>query len=387
MGDPDLVIDCEDLTRSFPSGLALDALTLDVKRGEVLALLGPNGAGKTTTMRLLNGVLRADSGRATVLGLDPWTQGEALRRRTGVLTENAGLMSPYPPGLELPELKTRKSCLDMWPAVYAADDAKPIGKWSIVTRTDGRKQWAYDGFALYTSNLDRQIGDVIGGSSVNPRGPDNTLAGDAEGIRVISTEALPIDNRLSIKQTEWTYGLMMHMSGALGVNCTFCHNTHSFQAWDGPPQRVTGTAVFLSAEKGSTPFALLHNLKHNKVLHEQNLFVTVQHHEVPWIGFDKRCQIEPLGHDCWQVTLHFGFKNEPDVPEALKLLEGRGVNLDEMETSYFLSRDTVIPTFGGGMAMWREKLFASMHRNAAAAADFLNLPANRIVELGAKVQI
>jgi KUP system potassium uptake protein len=154
-----------------------------------------------------------------------------------------------------------------------------------------------------------------------------------------------------------------------------------------PPLRVPGTAVFLSSEAGSTPFALLHNLKHNKVLHEQNLFVTVQHHEVPWIGFDKRCEISGLGHDCWQVTLHFGFKNDPDVPEALKLLQGRGVQLDDMETSYFLSRDTVIPTFGNGMALWREKLFASMHRNAAAAADFLNLPTNRIVELGTKVEI
>jgi KUP system potassium uptake protein len=154
-----------------------------------------------------------------------------------------------------------------------------------------------------------------------------------------------------------------------------------------PPVRVSGTAVFLSAEKGSTPFALLHNLKHNKVLHEQNLFVTVRHHEVPWIGFDRRCELEPLGHDCWQVTLHFGFKNDPDVPEALKLLAGRGIALDDMETSYFLSRDTVIPTFGGGMALWRERLFASMHRNAAAAADFLNLPTNRIVELGTKVEI
>ena len=154
-----------------------------------------------------------------------------------------------------------------------------------------------------------------------------------------------------------------------------------------PPLRVPGTAVFLSAEKGSTPFALLHNLKHNKVLHEQNLFVSVIHHEVPWIGFDRRCEIEALGHDCWQVSLNFGFKNEPDVPEALKLLQGRGVQLDDMETSYFLSRDTVIPTFGGGMAMWREKLFASMHRNAAAAADFLHLPTNRIVELGTKVEI
>ncbi len=153
-----------------------------------------------------------------------------------------------------------------------------------------------------------------------------------------------------------------------------------------PPLRVPGTAVFLSAESGSTPFALLHNLKHNKVLHEQNLFVTVKLHEVPWIGFNRRCQLESLGHDCWQVTLNFGFKNDPDVPEALQLLQGR-VQLDDMETSYFLSRDTVIPTFGGGMAMWREKLFASMHRNAAAAADFLNLPTNRVVELGTKIEI
>jgi KUP system potassium uptake protein len=154
-----------------------------------------------------------------------------------------------------------------------------------------------------------------------------------------------------------------------------------------PPVRVPGTAVFLTAEQGATPFALLHNLKHNKVLHQYNLFVTVKHHEVPWVGFEKRCQLEALGHDCWQATLHFGFKNDPDVPEALKLLEGRGVVLDDMDTSYFLSRDTVVPTFGGEMSMWREKLFAGMHRNAAGAADFLNLPTNRIVELGSKIEI
>jgi KUP system potassium uptake protein len=154
-----------------------------------------------------------------------------------------------------------------------------------------------------------------------------------------------------------------------------------------PPTRVEGTAVFLSAEAGAAPNALMHNLKHNKVLHEHNLFVTVRQHEVPWVGFEERVQMEPLGHDCWAVTLNFGFKNDPDVPEALKLLEGRGVPLEDMATSYFLSRDIVIPTLGEGMPMWREKLFASMHRNAAAAADFLNLPTNRIVELGAKVEI
>ncbi|MBL8316964.1 MAG: potassium transporter Kup [Burkholderiaceae bacterium] len=154
-----------------------------------------------------------------------------------------------------------------------------------------------------------------------------------------------------------------------------------------PPTRVAGTAVFLVAEPGLTPNAMMHNLKHNKVLHEHNLFVHVRHHEVPWVGFDKRLELEPLGHDCWQVTLNFGFKNDPDVPEALKLLEGRGIPLPEMDTSYFLSRDIVMPSLGKGMSIWREKLFAGMHRNAAAAADFLNLPSNRIVELGAKVEI
>jgi KUP system potassium uptake protein len=154
-----------------------------------------------------------------------------------------------------------------------------------------------------------------------------------------------------------------------------------------PPQRVPGTAVFLSAEEGLTPNALMHNLKHNKVLHEYNLFVSVKHHEVPWIGFDDRVRMTPLGHDCWQVTLDYGFKNDPDVPAALKQLAGRGVPLGELETSYFLSRDTVLPARGGGMALWREKLFAGMHRNAGAAADFLSLPVNRVVELGTKVQI
>ncbi len=154
-----------------------------------------------------------------------------------------------------------------------------------------------------------------------------------------------------------------------------------------PPARVPGTAVFLTAEEGLAPNALMHNLKHNKVLHEYNLFVTVRHHDVPWIGFDKRVKMQPLGHDCWQVTLNYGFKNDPDVPAALALLRDRGVPLDEMETSYFLSRDIVVPTFARGMALWREKLFAAMHRNAARAADFLSLPPTRVVELGAKIQI
>ena len=154
-----------------------------------------------------------------------------------------------------------------------------------------------------------------------------------------------------------------------------------------PPTRVPGTAVFLVSDPDLTPNALLHNLKHNKVLHETNLFVTVKHHEVPWIQGGACSEMKALGNDCWQVTLNFGFKNEPDVPAALTQLRAGGCTIDDMDTSYFLSRDIVIPTLGGGMADWREKLFAGMHRNASAAADFLRLPTNRVVELGSKVEI
>ncbi|WP_101047497.1 potassium transporter Kup [Macromonas nakdongensis] len=154
-----------------------------------------------------------------------------------------------------------------------------------------------------------------------------------------------------------------------------------------PPARVEGTAVFLSAEPGMVPNALLHNLKHNKVLHAHNLFVTVRNHSVPWVGLDERVEIEPLGHDAWQVIVNYGFKNDPDLPKALEQLKGRGVALDPMNTSYFLSRDIVIPSLGGGMAFWREKLFAQMHHNASAAAAFLNLPNNAVVEMGSKIEI
>ena len=154
-----------------------------------------------------------------------------------------------------------------------------------------------------------------------------------------------------------------------------------------PPVRVEGTAVFLTSEAGTVPNALLHNLKHNKVLHAQNIFVNVRSHEVPWIGMDKRVEMEALGHDCWQVIVNYGFKNDPDVPQALQSIKGMGCDLNPMTTSYFLSRDSVVPTIGAGMAHWREKLFAQMHHNASGVADFLNLPNNAVVELGSKVEI
>ena len=154
-----------------------------------------------------------------------------------------------------------------------------------------------------------------------------------------------------------------------------------------PPARVDGTAVFLTSEPGAVPNALLHNLKHNKVLHEQNLFVTVRNHEVPWIPMSKRVEVDPLGNHCWQVIVNYGFKNDIDLPRALEHTRLRGCQLEPMATSYFLSRDVVIPTLGSGMMPWREKLFAQMHHNASGAADFLSLPNNAVVELGSKLEI
>jgi KUP system potassium uptake protein len=154
-----------------------------------------------------------------------------------------------------------------------------------------------------------------------------------------------------------------------------------------PPVRVEGTAVFLTAAPGTVPNAMLHNLKHNKVLHANNLFVTVRNHEVPWVGMAKRLEVESLGHNCWQVIVNYGFKGDPDLPKALQLIKGRGCDIDPMTTSYFLSRDIIVPTIGSGMAHWREKLFAQMHHNASGAANFLKLPNNAVVELGSKIEI
>jgi KUP system potassium uptake protein len=155
------------------------------------------------------------------------------------------------------------------------------------------------------------------------------------------------------------------------------------------PQRVPGTAVFLTATPESTPNALLHNLNHNKVLHERVVFLTAEVTEEPWVPFDKRVSIQKLGHGCWRMTVRYGFMNEPDVTRTLEIAATLGLEFDMMTTSFFLSRETVVPVTGkeGGMALWREKLFAMMARNAGNAADYFKLPINRVIELGTKVEI
>jgi KUP system potassium uptake protein len=146
-------------------------------------------------------------------------------------------------------------------------------------------------------------------------------------------------------------------------------------------------AVYAVANPQTVPQALLHNLKHNQVLHACNVILTVTFHEVPWVGLDRRIEVHLLGHGFWRVTLHFGFMNTPDVPKALALAESHGLRIPVFETSYFLSRETVVPTAGGGMAHWRERLFATMTRNASGVVDYFRLPDNAVVELGTRVQI
>lgn len=152
-------------------------------------------------------------------------------------------------------------------------------------------------------------------------------------------------------------------------------------------QRAERTAVYAVANLDTVPQALLHNLKHNQVLHARNIFMTVVFHQVPWIAVEERVEIAVLGRGFWRVVLHFGFMESPDVPRALKLCEASGLRIPVFETTYFLSRETVVPTPGGGMANWREHLFAMMNRNASGVVEFFRLPDNAVVELGTRVQI
>ena len=151
--------------------------------------------------------------------------------------------------------------------------------------------------------------------------------------------------------------------------------------------RAERTAVYAVADPTTVPQALLHNLKHNQVLHERNVILTVVFHEVPWVPMHERVDVTPLGHGFWRVTLHFGFMNTPDVPKALELTRPHGLQIPVFETSYFLSRETVVPAADSGVSTWRDRLFAAMSRQAVGVVEFFRLPGNAVVELGTRVQI
>jgi len=154
-----------------------------------------------------------------------------------------------------------------------------------------------------------------------------------------------------------------------------------------PPTRVEGTAVFMTSTPDRVPHALLHNLKHNKVLHERVVFLTVVMRDIPYVDPEKRMEVKTLGCDFYQFLAYYGFKEDPDVPELLEESGRRGFAFDMMETSFFVSRETLIPTVSPGMAMWRERLFASMSKNAVKASEFFQIPTNRVVELGTQVEL
>jgi KUP system potassium uptake protein len=151
--------------------------------------------------------------------------------------------------------------------------------------------------------------------------------------------------------------------------------------------RVPGTAVFMTSSPDGVPHALLHNLKHNKVLHERVILLTVKILDVPAVEDDGRCRLEDLGKGFFRLVLYYGFMQEPDVPAALKNVTGCGQSFKMMETSFFLARQTLLPSSRPGMPVWREKIFAWMLRNAESAMEFFRLPTNRVVELGSQVEI
>ncbi|MGC1817365.1 MAG: potassium transporter Kup [Casimicrobiaceae bacterium] len=154
-----------------------------------------------------------------------------------------------------------------------------------------------------------------------------------------------------------------------------------------PPTRVPGTAVFLTSTADRVPHALLHNLKHNKVLHERVVFLTIVTKDIPYVAEADRVEITALGCEFYRMAAKYGFKDEPDVPELLEDCGRGGFAFDMMETSFFVSRETLIATVSPGMALWREKLFVSMSKNATKASEFFHVPTNRVVELGTQVEL
>jgi KUP system potassium uptake protein len=154
-----------------------------------------------------------------------------------------------------------------------------------------------------------------------------------------------------------------------------------------PPLRVPGTAVFLTANINAVPNALLHNLKHNKVLHERNVLMTVETLESPVAEYGERTEITALGHEFFRLTLRFGFAEDPDIPAALQSCAAKGIGFDMMDTTFFVSRESIVATDRAGMPLWRDKLFAFLARNASSATAFFRIPGNRLIELGTQVEI
>ncbi|MEO8217586.1 MAG: potassium transporter Kup [Acidobacteriota bacterium] len=154
-----------------------------------------------------------------------------------------------------------------------------------------------------------------------------------------------------------------------------------------PPLRVPGTAIYMHRSRGVTPTALLHNLKHNHVLHDRVILLTILTEEIPEVPALEKMELENIGHGIHRLILHYGFMEDPDIPEFLSTVMVEGQPFAPMKTTYFLGRETLVPSRRKGMVIWRERLFAWMSRNASGAARFFHLPPNRVVELGAQIEL
>jgi KUP system potassium uptake protein len=186
--------------------------------------------------------------------------------------------------------------------------------------------------------------------------------------------------------TSWRRGrslLLMRLQGTSVPLTAFLQSLFA-----APPARVTGTAVFLTSAPDATPHALLHSLKHYKVLHETNVFMTVRFSEVPWVEPAGRVICEPLAHGCWRVTASYGFMEQPDVATALASCAPAGLSIEPADVSYFLSREKIVPGAArAATAAWRNRLFVALARNAGSISDFFGIPTNRVIELGTRVEI
>jgi KUP system potassium uptake protein len=151
--------------------------------------------------------------------------------------------------------------------------------------------------------------------------------------------------------------------------------------------RVSNTAIFLVANPEGVPNALLHNLAHNQVLHDRVIFLTVIYREIPYVPHEQRVQVESLLRGFYRIKVFYGFMDKPDLVAALEACRGDGLEFNLLATSFFVSRETIVPTPGGGMADWREQLFATMSRLAGSAADYVNIPTNRVIEVGTRIEI
>jgi KUP system potassium uptake protein len=156
---------------------------------------------------------------------------------------------------------------------------------------------------------------------------------------------------------------------------------------DRSPMRVPGTAVFMTQDPVGTPTTLLHNLKHNKVLHDRIVLLTILTKDVPHVPGDERLQVTDMGKGFYRVIGQYGFMEDPNVPELLQSAARPGLQFNRMETTYFLGRETLIPSKRPEMQLWRKRLFALMARNAHRATAFFRIPPNRVVELGAQVEL